>query len=145
MGYDMYIAQPEMPVVQRVEDQPDPNYFRLNISGMARFLSLMDHLEILDTASVPLIDCPQEEASEAELEAWRSQTTAGEPFGIPLYKLSSNDAWLVQPSEIAATLRRYRAIEQPIATLIGAEELAYWNAWIDFLDRAAARGGFRVY
>ena len=35
MGYDMYLVQPEMPVVQRVEDQPDPNYFRLNISGMA--------------------------------------------------------------------------------------------------------------
>lgn len=67
---------------------------------------------------------------------------AENPTGIPIYKLKDNSGWLVGRDEITAALGAYR-------TALGdggAEpELFWWPYWIEFLERAAIHGGFRVY
>jgi hypothetical protein len=73
----------------------------------------------------------------------RGDTT---PAGLPAYKLSSNDGWLVLPEEIRPALDLYRALTEPEKRVAAAGvELDYWREWIAFLDRAAAHGGFRVW
>lgn len=144
MGYDMYLAEPIAPKTPVVEDAPDDNYFRLNIWGMARFGGTMGALGMIDENARMRIDFPQGD-DPAALERCLAQREAT-PAGLPAYKLSSNDGWLVLPEEIRPALDLYRALSEPERRVAEAGvDLDHWRAWIAFLDRAAAHGGFRVW
>jgi hypothetical protein len=144
MGYDMYLEQPVKPVIQRVEDAPDPNYFRLNIWGMSRFGGAMSALGMIDENASLRVGFPEGDDPDA-LESCLAQREAT-PAGIPAYKFSSNDGWLVLPEEIRPALDLYRALNEPEKRVEAAGvELDYWREWLAFLDRAAERGGFRVW
>lgn len=144
MGYDMYLEQRIAPKAPRVEDAPDENYFRLNIWGMARFGGAMSALGMIDENAIPRVDFPQND-DPAALERCLAQREAT-PAGLPAYKFSSNDGWLVLPEEIRPALDLYHALVEPEKRVAAAGvELDYWRDWIAFLDRAAAHGGFRVW
>ncbi|MEU6562537.1 hypothetical protein [Nocardia nova] len=62
------------------------------------------------------------------------------PAGIPEYKLSSNSGWLVTSGEITV------ALDAGGADVRDAHpDVVWWRDWIDWLEYARARGGFRVY
>jgi hypothetical protein len=144
MGYDMYLAEPIAPKAPVVEDAPDENYFRLNIWGMSRFGGVMAALGMIDENARMRVDFPQVD-DPAVLERCLAQRETT-PAGLPAYKLSSNDGWLVLPEEIRPALDLYRALTEPEKRVAAAGvELDYWREWIAFLDRAAAHGGFRVW
>jgi hypothetical protein len=144
MGFDMYLEKRITPATQTVEDAPDENYFRLNIFGMARFGGAMTALGMIDENAKPRVDFPHNDDPTA-LERCLAQREAT-PAGLPAYKLSSNDGWLVLPEEIRPALELYRALREPETRVAAAGvELDYWRDWIAFLDRAATHGGFRVW
>jgi hypothetical protein len=143
MGYDMYLERRVVPKEVLVEDAPDENYFRLNIWGMARFGEQMDRLGMIDPLASQTILFTEND-DEAANERVLTQCAA-KPIGIPGYKLSSNDGWLVLPEEIRAALVAYRALPAPESAIRGQVDLDYWRSWIAFLERAAERGGFRVW
>ncbi|MCX4681367.1 hypothetical protein OG413_45505 [Streptomyces sp. NBC_01433] len=71
--------------------------------------------------------------------------------GIAVHKLGSNDGWLVTPQEIEAALAAYRThgadrVKTLLAAELGDEDdcTSYWIEWIAYLERAKARGGFKV-
>ncbi|MFI8459130.1 hypothetical protein [Kitasatospora sp. NPDC085464] len=82
-----------------------------------------------------------------QVRSWHGQDeTHG---GIARHKLdeSSDDFWLVTPSEITAGLAVYRAQDElDITRVLEACRLSpqAWARWIDYLDRAKDHGGFRV-
>lgn len=125
-------------------------YFRLNISGMSKYLDGMQELGMIDDSDEGRpahsawenIDFDSEEAEE-KAEKLRT-STAEFPMGLPLFKFGSNDGWLVTPEEIQAALANYQ--KPPTAWFEGHKiEEDYWDEWIQFLQRAVERGGFRVY
>src|SRR5690606_1339925 len=89
-------------------------------------------------------------ACEAMLE-WLS----GHDGTLAMYKLSSNDGWLVTPEECAAAVDAYvGASEEDKQHVFNAfadehhtaTELREWfEEWVDFLRRAARSRGFRVW
>lgn len=109
-------------------------YFRLNIHGMSRYRQAMAAMRMLDTRRAPA-GCTTE---------W----TPDKPTGIPVDKLCSNDGWLVTPAEIRAALASYGTLDpRDEAHILDECQVAdpeYWGRWIDYLRRAADRGGFRV-
>jgi hypothetical protein len=144
MGYDMYLAEPIAPKTPVVEDAPDENYFRLNIWGMSRFGGVMSSLGMIDENARMRVDFPQTDDQDALERCLAQRETT--PAGLPAYKLSSNDGWLVLPEEIRPALELYRALNEPERRVAAAGvELDYWREWIAFLERAAAHGGFRVW
>ena len=140
----------------------DPNEFELNASGMTTAKVVMSRLGMLDhdtkhdlwpnqadygvTPAMaqlgPEDDEPRELAYFRAAEDAVRDKQAENPTGIPLYKLGTNDNWLVTRDEITAALGAYRT-----ALGDGASdcELWWWPYWIEFIERAAKHGGFRVH
>jgi hypothetical protein len=80
--------------------------------------------------------------------AWHPEPASG----IAVHKLGSNDGWLVTPQEIEAALAAYRTHSADQVKTLLASELgdegdctSYWIEWIAYLERAKARGGFKVH
>jgi hypothetical protein len=108
--------------------------------------------EIMDTAKMLDHSAPPQGLTDAGLE-WAPKR----PSGILVYKLRSNNGWLVTPLEIEAALskaagalvpddwREPREGGAPIlsATLSGTSGL--WDKWIRWLDLASRSEGFRVW
>lgn len=69
---------------------------------------------------------------------------ADKPSGIPRYKLTSSDGWLVTPAEITAALGWW-ATTPPDRQRAVKDGVAWWPAWINFLKDASDQGGFRVW
>jgi hypothetical protein len=119
-----------------------------------------------------LIDAPipseidSQNEDECEWDVMRSIDSGCD--GIPSYKMSSNDRWVVTPREIRAALRRaaeYPSAEWPTPEdvsevlalgLAGLEfdvpdepetqlRLDVWREWLAFLASAANRGGFTAW
>jgi hypothetical protein len=105
------------------------SYFRFNTRGMSYYRRCMDDLGML--------------SHEPEGD------TDAEPqpvLGIPRHKFSSNDGWLVTPAQIAAALDIYRSrTAEEVAAVMEPKDRDIWGKWIDFLDYAKDRGGFRVW
>jgi hypothetical protein len=86
---------------------------------------------------------PEQAFSESELreEAWRRQRLPGKR-GIALFKLRSNDGWLVTVPEIDEALAAYAAApEHERAELEAGKK---WAAWIEWLRQSRRHGGFEV-
>ncbi|KOG53140.1 hypothetical protein ADK76_28925 [Streptomyces griseoflavus] len=141
------------------------SYFRLNIWGMGEARSAMETLGMLTQLAPPPTPNPQDYGTTADelwdyglddegapetVRAFRAATqvvvdsSAEHPTGIPAYKFSSNDGWLVTPAEIDAALGWWavapRKIQREITT-----QLDWWPEWIRYLRRARDGGGFRVW
>lgn len=147
------------------------SYFRLNIWGMGTCREVMDAFGMLTDEPQPhfpdlqdygLTEYPEdpqdyeieEERAEVEaelteaqrryLDAVKAVTDADSDGGIPAYKFSSNDGWLVTPQQISAALATYQKADDADRQALTAE-LGWWPEWIAFLEHAKDRGGFRVY
>jgi hypothetical protein len=73
--------------------------------------------------------------------AWRSQRVPGKK-GIALFKLRTNDWWLVTVPEIDEALEAYAAVpERERAELESGKK---WAAWIEWLRQSREHGGFEV-
>ncbi|MFG3705992.1 hypothetical protein ACGF7U_14845 [Micromonospora sp. NPDC047670] len=73
--------------------------------------------------------------------AWRSQTTPGR-LGIPLFKLGSNDRWIVTAREIDEALVAYA--KAPASHRAELESRPKWVAWLEWLALSREHGGFEV-
>lgn len=90
---------------------------------------------------------PGKEHLLAQVQAALENARAGgesEPAGVPGYKLSSNERWLVTPPEITAALAAY--YQEPAEKRQRADQgIDRWRLWIEFLHRAGDLAGFRVH
>jgi hypothetical protein len=153
-------------------DNADRSYFRLNIWGMGRCRTAMDHLGMVTDEDAPNFPTPEDfglseypedpvdydgderAAMDAKLTDADRQFLAAvkavtdfepEPVrGIPIGKFGSNDGWLVTPRQIEAALKTWHGWPEHVRADTEAE-LAWWPEWIAFLTYAQGRGGFRVY
>lgn len=88
--------------------------------------------------SIPPSELPQQlHQYRAALDALTRQTS-DLPTGIPAYKLSSNNGWLVTPDELTAALAA-------AGTRDAHPDISWWRDWIDWLDYARTHHGIRVY
>lgn len=128
-------------------------HYRLNERGMIRVCEVMALTNALDRRTtpgdgphpaafglrtVPSADhqWPQGSAERRFLSAdraWRSTPSA--EGRIPVFKLASSHGWLVLPSEIKGSLH---GLPHDVPSL------DWWSSWMSYLQRAAARGGFRI-
>lgn len=133
-------------------------YFHLNIWGMGRCREAMCAFDMAFEANHPpfpkieeygLTYWPEAEdnhpvdSPEGRYLAAVADVTDGMHFevpGIPLYKVGSNDGWLVTPLECQGALAKFEANKNT-----EAETPPWWEQWIRFLLIAQARGGFRVW
>lgn len=157
MGWDMTIERPD--------GAGDPD-FRFNLSSMGPAKAAMDRLGMLShehdaprprpedfgltldaiyaaqSRHAPKIPEPVRAflaAEQAALE-WEAE----QPTGIPEYKIGhGNDGWLVTPGEIRAALAVLEARPESVKVGLSGQH-PRWVEWIDFLERAAEHGGFRV-
>lgn len=157
--------------VDRAYDQWDDladDYFRLNISGMGWCRDFMLERGMAYEArglDFPHFEWPEredfktgEEYDAAQLAAEERYTEISEPIleyhpeggdTIPTFKLGSNDGWHVTEAECAAAVAAARASDGSIPTYLNQEGehevVRWWEKWVDYLDRASQRGGFRVH
>jgi hypothetical protein len=73
--------------------------------------------------------------------AWESQRVPG-MAGIPLFKLRSNDRWLVTVGEIEEALAAYESVPQDEKLLL--ETYPKWVSWLEWLRVTRHHGGFIV-
>jgi len=140
MGYDMAL-------MQSCGDE-EKDYFRLNIGGVHRWaiphMKRMGMVVVCDySGDWPAVpdDAPDDydhDFSEAYIAFVGQQVEAP---GIPTFKFSSNDGWLVQEDECKSALKAYREHGE----LMPGDADYLWMNWIDFLERASTHGGFRVW
>lgn len=64
----------------------------------------------------------------------------GECPGIPLFKLESNDPWLITPAEIRPALEDIYRCGCPWPE---EDDTERWDQWVEFLRGALDHGGFR--
>jgi hypothetical protein len=142
-------------------DAAQKSYFRLNIWGMSIARDLMNTVGMLTDEPMPefpdmdnygLDEYPDEDSenlTSAErdyLIAQRGALSHEPPIvsGIPVYKLCSNEGWLVTEAQCAVALSKWNAApnEVRVAVEMKAE---WWPSWITFLGHSKDRGGFRVH
>jgi hypothetical protein len=157
VGYDIYIQTHDG---KRAEG--DGNYFRLGYFQMPRTLDAMRNFGMLEELALPSYPelsaygltredfIKPDAAAENRIAEFRSAYLAvkdasqAEPKGIPTYKLTYNDGFLVTIAEITAALTTYEAhphvdiAEMPVGD-------PTWRNWIAFLRRARAHGGLRTH
>lgn len=162
MGYDMYWIE----VAE--DDETDDSYFRLGISGMSATRQEMHRQGMLMT-DYERPQYPSGDWSE-DFKSWHPKNVAG----IAVHKFGSNDGWIVTPEEIRAALAIYEqklvepghaggeeTIDRGGAELVGDKVLemlgvaapslisdvdpGVWGRWIEWLEKAAERGGFEVW
>ena len=100
MGYDMYRESGD-------QTNAGEDYFRLNIWGMSEACDLLLPIGIVRLADVRFPPPPGENVSDEEFEVYRAAVQAvtdgtQELPGIPSYKFSTNDGWLVWPVEVTS-------------------------------------------
>jgi len=91
------------------------------------------------------IDAGQAFADPAGRPSYDAATQAGRPCGlsgIPVFKLRSNDAWLVTAREIEEALAHYVTVPGPVRD--GYEADASWSDWLTWLRVTRQHGGFTV-
>jgi hypothetical protein len=145
-------------------------YFRLNIWGMSRCCGFMEERGMIYPSSYR--DGPQfqdlpypkredfdsEEAYyAAEEETDRKREELNEPVvrfhpeggdTIPSHKFSDNSGWLVTEEECRQAVVVNALFDPPTYEDEDTKEtkpVPWWPGWINFLERAATRGGFKVH
>ena len=132
-----------------------PNYFRLNIWGMAEVRQVMARAA-MSYPSQPA-DYPDEAADEAAdgdspaRARWLRSGVQERP-GIAAHKLGSNDGWVVTPLECLGALGQWQTWcgahgLSPDHTPRGADgqPIDYWAGWLAWLTASASVGGFEVW
>jgi hypothetical protein len=128
--------------VEEAVGAPDPTYFRLNIWGMSQFAHLMGLAGMVNNTkppeikyedfAVPLID--KEGGEEPDYEspqyiAYQQQYLGFDPGtpGISRWKIhSTNEGWLVLPSECVSALATWEACDDLTKQYIRAQsEISY--------------------
>lgn len=131
-------------------------YFRLNIWGMDRYREAMWDIEGMvndvPTPRFPDFDPERYESDDEytahyDRQALLVKARSPEAPGIPLYKLGSNDGWLVVPDECAQAVAAWERYcdEGGGQVFDDPDENAYWDAWIAFLRHCRDHGGFEVW
>jgi hypothetical protein len=145
-------------------------YFRLNIWGMSRCCGYMQERgmiypssyrdgpqfqEVKYPSAEDYPDAAALEAAEAEYE--RKYEELNDPVvrfhpeggdTIPSHKFSDNSGWLVTEEECKAAVTTNALFDPPTYEDEDTKELKpvpWWPGWINFLERAATRGGFKVH
>lgn len=166
--YDQLLAAMQTAIVRLYE--ASPTEFELTAGSMTDALNAMDRLGMLathpdghlvDAAPTPF---PRQQDFGVEPDMWDyaegdevpapivafeqafsavSDAQAEKPNGIPLYKLRTNDLWLVTPDEIRAALVAH--LEAGLAVpAVPEPDYFWWPHWLAFLELAAEHGGIRV-
>jgi hypothetical protein len=153
MGYDLYWNEEPPPVAaQREKAFPengvgnyDPvevelytsmrqewgSYFRANIFSMG---ALRDELEAQGAIVWVEVDpATLEPKADSGLD------------GLPGYKLSSNDGWLLTPREIDAALAKVSESPRTWPADFDGRFPAYWGEFLTFLRNAREHGGAVVW
>jgi hypothetical protein len=169
-GTDEYgAAQQEVDAAMEGMYAEERSYFRLNIWGMGTARDMMhrfgmldvetNHPEWPDRKAFGVTDEQWDEydsdlIDEATPQALRNFHAAHEavvghapkePTGICVFKLGSNDGWLVTPPEIEAALKTYYALDDVVRMNNRLYEITWWSKWIAYLEYCQTRGGFRVW
>jgi hypothetical protein len=145
------------------QEVADPGYFRLNNSGMSVYWRVMFDLGMLCDIRCPVgrdewPDYPENADNDSDLyRQWEARNLelcgrhGDGPMILPSFKFTSNDGWHVTPAEINGALEVYAKYQTDPNSVGDLKEdtleiLAtdYWGKWINYLQRAAAHGGFRV-
>ena len=148
------------------------DWFGFNNFTMSRVIDAMDELGMIQMADSPTWPKPEDHGlTHRDVWQWEDEDArpnAPEPVrafldahdrardgapenttGIAIYKLGSNDGWLVTEVELRAALKSWDAAapEQQAAAAVRAQlrDAERWPAWIAYMRTAAACGGFRVY
>jgi hypothetical protein len=114
MGYDLYLERSESDLA-RSRCMPLEDYYQLNLHGMALIRFVLIELGVLvgdgepDCSSIPPVvagdldvdDQPLTPAGLAFEQARRRVLEAAPEFGAGVWKLLSNDGWLLTPRECA--------------------------------------------
>jgi hypothetical protein len=82
---------------------------------------------------------PLYQAWLAEIERLVSLLGPDPSRGIPAYKFSTSDGWLIHPEELDAALDRLPLDHEP--TCVTVEERSHW---VGFLQQSLEHGGIRV-
>jgi len=121
MGYDMYARGEMKPRDDGKQDNDEPGYFRLNIFGMSQAREELWPIGIVRGANAPEVPMaadfgvedsfdfedsgveltPAQQRYTEALTRWRAGNTGDAP-GIPIYKLGSNDGWVVNHVEVTS-------------------------------------------
>jgi hypothetical protein len=91
------------------------------------------------------IDDGQAFADPAGWPAYDAAAKARRPSGlsgIPVFKLRSNDGWLVTAREVEEALAHYDALSPSVRNRYEAVES--WRDWLDWLRVTRHHGGFTV-
>jgi hypothetical protein len=128
-------------------------------NGYTRFFPWVDELyEYTDGSDINHEDVP-EHITDAQVQAFENYQAAensvrfdsyqDEPEGIPVYKLGSNDGWLVTPDEIRAAFKNKDIDELRLAKEQADYEKdddeSYWLAFLIWMYESIDEGGFRVW
>lgn len=160
MGFDMEINDPD-----------GGRTFNVNSAGMSALKGEMLRRGMLSCASEPTVpdrtgaQVPSEGGPERRsFEGYGRQHLCAEaedaPSGIPVYKLSSNDGWLVTADECRAALRftdggelteekealrdRYEDFAKVLGLPIEGCRPELFAEWIEFIEAASDEYGFVV-
>lgn len=137
--------------------------FELSGGSMTHALNFMDRFDMIDLDAVhpqfprqqdyaitpEMWDYPEDGEVPEPLAAYQrahraaTDAQAEKPAGIPLYKLQTNDEWLVTSDEIRAALTA-RAAAAELTPARPEPDTFWWPHWLAFLELAADHGGFRV-
>ncbi|MFE0099823.1 hypothetical protein [Streptomyces sp. NPDC059009] len=113
-------------------DWPEPEDFGITDEDMERYIA------------DPPASMPRPVRAFNDALAKVAEAEADHPDGIPCYKLSSNQGWLVTPREIAAALGWWAAADPGLRQKVTGA-LEWWPCLVGFLRRARDLGGFRVW
>lgn len=116
-------------------------YFGLNIWGMGVAREELLKAEVMVNVETPPWPEFNDENGDG-LDLIRESVAPGDTHGIPIYKVGSNDGWLVTPGEITTGVGWADAHHPG-----WRDELTdYVALFVTWMERAAAEGGgFRVY
>jgi hypothetical protein len=159
-------AQAKVEVAYEALMDSQTNYFRLNIWGMGMCRGFMAERGMVYNGyggwpSWPDYEEPVQRDGESDenfaireqayedqhSEATKPVQSYHPPGGhtIPAMKFSDNSGWLVTPAECEAALNAAALYSGGDPVAEDGEVVQWWPSWISYLERAAKRGGFRVY
>lgn len=171
MGFELYWQ--DVPVgLEPLAHAPEHGCFELPEADMVETIRAMERCGMLDgTALPPFVACESfglstdpefydeddkrieypldtpEGLYQRAIIAVQRGDTGGR---IPVWKLATNDAWLITREEIERSLQEHDShfttgAQIPLADEPSTTRPGWWDEWIDFLRAAVNHGGIEVY
>jgi hypothetical protein len=167
---DYGVIQAEVEKLYNARFELPSEYFRLNIWGMSRCCGYMEERGMIygssyrDGPQFQEVEYPDRddfeddaaydaahEEYERKYEELNDPVVRHHPEGgntIPSHKFSDNSGWLVTEEECKAAVTSNALFDPPTYEDEDTKEtkpVPWWPGWINFLERAATRGGFKVH